>query len=190
MKTSDDYILRFKGLSLGKHRFDFSVGEDFFQGFESSVIPSGHARVSVDVEKQSNMIGLDFTIDGKVRVPCDRCLEEFDLPVEYRGTLIVRFSETPDEGDGDILWLHPGETELDLSQYIYESIGLSLPFQTIHPEDENGNSGCDPQMLARFRVVTGEEFDKMYPETEEQPNPQWQEQLGRLKEKLEKEENK
>ena len=58
---------------------------------------------------------------------CDRCLEEFMMPVGYTGTLAVRYSETEQESDGEVMWIGPSETEIDLSQYIYESICLSLP---------------------------------------------------------------
>ena len=46
----------------------------------------------------------------------------------------------------------PGEDEVDLAQYIYESIVLSLPYQRVHPEGE-----CDPEMLGRFRIVSDED---------------------------------
>ena len=48
-----------------------------------------------------------------------------------------------------------------LSQYIYESICLSLPYQRVHPVGSDGKSGCDPDMLARFNIVSEEEFDRL-----------------------------
>ena len=91
---------------------------------------------------------------------CDRCLEEFMMPVGYTGTLAVRYSETEQESDGEVMWIGPSETEIDLSQYIYESICLNLPYQRVHPVGSNGKSGCDPDMLARFNIVSEEEFDR------------------------------
>ena len=49
--------------------------------------------------------------------------------------------------------LLPGEEQVDLAQYIYESIVLSLPYQRVHPEGE-----CNPEMLERFRIVSDREF--------------------------------
>jgi len=37
--------------------------------------------------------------------------------------------------------------QFDLSTYIYEFIHLGLPARLLHPDDENGNSTCDPEML-------------------------------------------
>ena len=60
-----------------------------------------------------------------------------------------------------MMWIGPSETEIDLSQYIYESICLSLPYQRVHPVGSDGKSGCDPDMLARFNIVSEEEFDRL-----------------------------
>lgn len=150
-----------KALSVGTHRFDFKIGDRFFEAFEGSEIHRGKADVQVVLNKQSNLLTLDFRIEGEVCVTCDRCLEEFMMPVGYTGTLAVRYSETEQESDGEVMWIGPSETEIDLSQYIYESICLSLPYQRVHPVGSDGKSGCDPDMLARFNIVSEEEFDRL-----------------------------
>ena len=72
----------------------------------------------------------------------------------FRGHLTVKFSDgETDEYDGEMMWISPSESEVDLAQYIYESIVLSLPYQRVHPEGE-----CDPAMLERFRIVSDSEF--------------------------------
>ena len=92
------------------------------------------------LNKQSNLLTLDFRIEGEVCVTCDRCLEEFMMPVGYTGTLAVRYSETEQESDGEVMWIGPSETEIDLSQYIYESICLSLPYQRVHRQRADRNA--------------------------------------------------
>ena len=150
-----------KALCVGTHRFDFKIGDRFFEAFEGSEIHRGKADVQVVLNKQSNLLTLDFRIEGEVCVTCDRCLEEFMMPVGYTGTLAVRYSETEQESDGEVMWIGPSETEIDLSQYIYESICLNLPYQRVHPVGSDGKSGCDPDMLARFNIVSEEEFDRL-----------------------------
>ena len=140
--------------------------------------------------KQASLLTLDFTMKGDVEVACDRCLGEFRMPVDYQGTVQVKFAEDTPESDGDIIWLHPVEGELNLAQYIYESIILSLPYQRIHPLDKNGNPTCDPEMLKRFRIVSGDEFDEMFPEEniDTEAQAEWESQLAAIKEKMEKQE--
>ena len=61
--------------------------------------------------------------------------------------------------------LFRSEDSVDLTQYIYESIVLSLPYRRVHPEGE-----CDPDMLARFGVMSAEEFDRRAAEAENADN--------------------
>ena len=193
------YAIPYKGLSIGNHHFEFEVDDRFFDAFEGSEIHRGHASVSVELVKTERLLTLDFTIDGEAEVTCDRCLDEFMMPVHYAGTLQVRFSETEKESDGEVMWLSPNETELPLGQYIYESISLSLPYRKIHPEDAEGHSLCNPEMLSRFRIVSEEEFEQFVQQTaaeaatENAPaqdgDSPWSE-LETLKKKLEQEQQK
>lgn len=180
------YAIPYKGLSTGKHRFEFEVDDRFFEAFENSEIKRGRARVEVELDRGSALLTLEVEIDGEVTVECDRCLEDCTLPVHYRGELVVRFSETQEEYDGEVMWLSPAETEVNLAQYIYESICLSLPYQRVHPTDENGRPTCNPEMLARFRIVTPEEFGRIEQEAAEHgaPNPEF-EKLKALKDQME-----
>lgn len=107
----------------------------------------------VRLDRAETQLVIDVRITGHVVVECDRCLEDCRIPVDYDGRLLVRFSDEEREYDGDVLWLSPVEDEVDLMQYIYESIVLSLPYQRVHPEGE-----CNPEMMRRFRIVSGEEF--------------------------------
>ena len=207
MDRLSKYNLAFKGLSLGVHRFEYRVDDAFFASFDGSEVTKGHADVSVAVLKQPGMLTLDFHIEGSVMVTCDRCLEEFPMPVDYDGTLLVKFSEAVGEpgaasdSDGEVMWLHPSETEVNLAQYIYESILLSLPYQRVLPEDANGVSGCNPDMLKKFRIVSEEEFGEMFGDAasegdggagspaDAEEESSWEKQLAALKRQMESKKN-
>jgi uncharacterized metal-binding protein YceD (DUF177 family) len=86
-------------------------------------------------------------INGTVNLPCDRCLENIILPVTTEGELAVRFGKVDDSTpDDDLIVLDPSEGEIDLSQYIYDSINISLPLQRIHPDGQ-----CNPEMMEKLR---------------------------------------
>ena len=100
----------------------------------------------------------------------------------------MKFSDEVREYDGDTLWLSPSEDFVDLTQYIYESIVLSLPYQRVHPDGE-----CDPDMLGRFRIVSEQEFETIENETQQREREasgsgQWTEQLSAIKQQMEQEE--
>jgi uncharacterized metal-binding protein YceD (DUF177 family) len=158
------YAIAHKGLKEGVHGFDWGLGDEFWRDHPEGGITGGELKVEATLEKgATGVMRLGVEIEGTVVVPCDRCLEDCELPVRYRGRLEVKVS--PEAGEypfeGDILWLDPGDGAIDLEQYIYESIVLSLPLQRVHPEDVHGRPLCNPVMLERFRIVSEEEFDNL-----------------------------
>ena len=153
MEETQRYSIVFKGLKNGHHEFRFEVDESLFEAFENSGIKGGACEVQVDLNREESQLVLDVSISGHVVVACDRCLEDCRIPVDFEGRLLVKFSDEVREYDGEVLWLLPGEEQVDLAQYIYESIVLSLPYQRVHPEGE-----CNPEMLKRFRIVSDSEF--------------------------------
>jgi uncharacterized metal-binding protein YceD (DUF177 family) len=42
------------------------------------------------------------------------------------------------------------EHEIDLVSFFYEYIHLALPIKRIHPDDEKGNSTCNPEMIRKL----------------------------------------
>lgn len=187
MNILKTYDIAWKGLSNGAHHFDFEVDDRFFAAFDDSEIKGGSLTVSVELTKATTMLSLSIEIEGEVTAICDRCLGNIELPVDYDGELKVKFSDEINEYDGEIMWISQSDGELHLAQYIYESIVLSLPYQRIHGDDEDGNPLCDKDMLARFKIVSPDEFDAIE-ETEEirtlGDNPET-DKLLELKKKLE-----
>ncbi len=158
---SKTYSIAFKGLAPGVHHFDFKVDDAFFGEEDGSGIKGGDADVSVDFTRGASVCRADVRISGSVITECDRCLEDCTLPVSYRGHFVIKFSEEPMTDDGDVMWLSPADTTVDLARYIYESIVLSLPYQRVHPSDVHGRPLCNPSMLERFRIVSEQEFDEI-----------------------------
>ena len=154
MELNKQYSVAYKGLKNSSFDFNFEVDDALFAAYESRDIHGGKCQVKATMLKSEQQLDFDFTISGEVTCECDRCLEDCQIPIDYEGHLIVRLSEQEGEYDGDVMWLNPAENEVDLTQYIYESIVLSLPYQRVHPEGE-----CNPDMLARFTVAGEAEIE-------------------------------
>ena len=90
---------------------------------------------------------LDFNYEGWVRLMCHRCLEEFDFPLVGDNRLLVKWGTHTEEESDEIITIASGESELDVSQYIYEYINLTIPLRTVHPDDADGNNTCDTETL-------------------------------------------
>jgi uncharacterized protein len=171
------FIIPFSGLKVGNHTFNFEIDDKFFEHFDYSEIRKGRLHVDCLLDKQVRMMVLYFDINGIVRIPCDRCAEEFDQPIYGSQKLIVKFGTDHKEESEDILVITEKEHELDISQFLYEYIHLMLPFKNVHGTDENGNSLCNPEVI-RYII-----------EKEEHPvDPRW-EALQKLKDQANEKEN-
>jgi uncharacterized protein len=153
MNYLSQYTLPFSGLSEGKHQFEFSVDNHFFAEFENSEVENGELSIQVELEKRSTYLRLTFAIKGVVTLICDRCLENFNYPVESNRELLVKFSEKPVEDEAELIYLHPSEFQVEIAQYIYEFVILSLPIRRVHPDGEDGNSLCDPVMIKKLEEL-------------------------------------
>jgi uncharacterized protein len=154
MNYMKQFVISFSGLSLGKHDYEFEVDDTFFESLEYSEIRKGNIHVDMTLEKTTIMLLLNFSFKGKATVTCDRCGDEFEIPVEGENRLIVKFGAVPMEETEDIIVIPEGEHEIDVSQYIYEYIILALPLQRIHPDDAEGNSMCDPDVLKKLEEIS------------------------------------
>ena len=163
------FIIPFSGLKVGNHTFAFEIDDKFFEHFDYSEIRKGKVHVDCLLDKQARMMVLFFDIAGTVRVPCDRCAEEFDQLVEGKQKLIVKFGADHTEESEEVLVITEKEHELDISQFLYEYVHLLLPIKKVHGTDENGNSLCNPEVI------------RLIKETEDHPvDPRW-EVLKKLK---------
>ncbi|MEG1621823.1 MAG: DUF177 domain-containing protein [Alistipes sp.] len=184
MDIAKGYSIAWKGLKSGSHTFDFKVDQALFECFGNEEIKRAACAVHLDLQRSETMLELAVTITGEVTTLCDRCLEECTLPIQFEGTLVVKFSDQEVDYDGEVLYVSPSADSVDLAQYIYESMVLSLPYQRVHPEGQ-----CDPEMLERFRIVSKEEFDALEAkkQTEEELSvpAEMRAQLAQLKQTLE-----
>lgn len=161
----EDFIFPLNGLAVGKTQVSCAVGKKFFSSFENSEILDADLGVDITIDKSGQYIGVDAHIDGNVTIICDRCLEELSLPVDTTVKLSIKFGEEPavqdefQEGDREIIFLPECDSNLDLSQIVYDYTCLSLPMQRIH---EDGK--CNP-CTVRFLNSTDESH------ADDAPNP-------------------
>lgn len=163
------YSIHFKGLKVGKHTFNFEVDSKFFEAFEEGEIKQGKLNVDVKLNKQSQMLEFVISIEGLVEVTCDRCLEDFDLPVSYKGSLFVKFGGIKSEENDEIIILTNDDSEINLAQYIYESICLSLPIQRYHGM-KGVKTKCNKEMLDKLKSLSSNSTKK---EESEEVDPRW-----------------
>jgi uncharacterized metal-binding protein YceD (DUF177 family) len=170
------YIIPFKGLDNTEYCYSFQVEDKFFEFFEKSLIKGGKIDVELNLTKRSHSLTLDLTLKGFVQLECDRCLELYDQEIHFNNSINVELGdETNFDVDEDFVLLDRNESEINISQFIYEFAHFALPFSHFHPLDKDGKSKCDPKMLELLSKHAQPEIEKV--------DPRW-EKLNELKNKI------
>lgn len=133
MRPKNDFNIEFSGLKLGHHNFDFDISETFFNDY--NYCDFSHADINIDVAliKKTTIMEFNIVVRGNVRIKCDLTNEPYDQPIENNIDLVVKFGNEFNNEDDEILIIPHGEYKINLAQYIYELIILSVPAKRIHP---------------------------------------------------------
>jgi uncharacterized protein len=153
------YNIEFKGLSEGKHEFDYLIGKSFFELFEQSLVDDGEINVKIVLDKHSSFLEVHLSLGGTVVLVCDRCLEPYNQKIKGKASLFVKFGETESEEGEDVVWVHPEDHQINVAQLIYEYISVNIPLRHVHPVSKDRNEGCDPEMLKKLAEYTRHEAD-------------------------------
>ncbi|MGB6269733.1 MAG: DUF177 domain-containing protein [Olleya sp.] len=169
MKQLKEFTIPFVGLKVGKHHFDYSVDQTFFNHFEYEDFNSCNIKVDLILEKKSTLLELNFQISGTVNVYCDVTNEPYDQAISNEFDLVVKFGEEYNDEDIDILIIPHGEYEINIQQYIYELVVLALPSKRVHPGIEDGT--LDSEILEKLEELSPKLKDTK--EEEEETDPRW-----------------
>lgn len=167
MKLINQYIIPFKGLKDGDHEFEFTFSDQFFKEHEVLESPKGSVKATVYLIKSPTMLSFAVHLEGEMQIQCDRCLDYFKFPIRYSDQFVVKFGENVEDSTDEIWILHPNEFKLDLEQYFFECLGLSIPIQHVHPDDADGNSSCNAEMLNILGSHTNQHYNK------NESDPRW-----------------
>jgi len=133
MRSHNDFNIEFIGLKLGEHFFDFDVSEKFFNDFDYFDFTHTNIKIDVSLVKKTTILELNIVAKGYIKVNCDLTNEPFNQEISTNMDLVVKFGSEFNDEDDEILIIPHGEYKINLAQYIFELIILSLPAKKIHP---------------------------------------------------------
>ncbi|MDP3352772.1 MAG: DUF177 domain-containing protein [Flavobacteriaceae bacterium] len=139
MKEMNMFTIPFIGLREGKHQFEYQIDKKFFKAFQYDEFDDIDIKVDLSFVKKLTMLELEFQFNGSVTVSCDISNELFNLPINDEFKLIVKFGEEYNDDRDDILVIPHTEFQINIAQYIYESIILAIPSKRIHPNVIDGS---------------------------------------------------
>ena len=149
-----DFNIALDDLKGAAAEYNWHVTQEFFESFGNTQIISADVEAAVKAWKASGDIFIDCSLQGSVTVPCDRCLEDLEIPVDTEASLKLTFSEADvDEEDGREIIEASDDKMFDMAQTIYDYVCLAIPLQHCHEE-----GACSPEAMKYLSQDTsGEE---------------------------------
>jgi uncharacterized metal-binding protein YceD (DUF177 family) len=165
----NEFLIPFVGLKIGKHLFDFEIGNSFFESMEYSIIEQGNVKVTLELDKKETMMIALFHAEGIINTLCDRCNTPMDLEIDGGYKLIYKFG-LEEEEDEMLVVLHPDSYQIDITNPIYELITTQLPLRVLHDEGE-----CDEEMweLIQQHIVNPEDEEDLEDEDWDDEDEEW-----------------
>ncbi|MFH6767246.1 DUF177 domain-containing protein [Gaetbulibacter aquiaggeris] len=170
MKPLKEFTIPFIGLKIGTHHYDYKIEKAFFEYFEYEDFNDANVKVDLTLLKNTTLLELNFKISGTVNINCDITNEPFDQNIKNEFDLVVNFGDEYNDENIDILVLPHGAYEINVQQYIYELIVLSVPIKRIHPGVEDGTLSSD--ILEKLKELSPK-LDDEQKEDNKEIDPRW-----------------
>ena len=164
--------------------YDFLLDNIFFADIDGPEVQKGKVKVLLTVKKSSHAFELNFQTEGSVWVPCDRCLDDMEIPVTSTDKLMVKFGREYGE-EGDNLIVIPEEDgDINVAWFMYEFVSLSVPMKHVHAPGKC-NKSMTGKLSKHLRNDSNEDKDADFDssddivissdeeDTEAQVDPRW-----------------
>ena len=178
----DALKLKLKTLPFGTHTVECHLDESFFNLDEQIEVRRADVDVTLNVTRKSeNTYRLEIACDGTVTIPCDRCLDDLDLPVAEDYCLNVEQMGTEYDDSNDELLIVPQDwRELDAAPIVRDTVLLAIPMTRCHENEEDCNADMLDMLDSHRAEAVPDEGDDPQSETTS-TDPRW-EALKKLKE--------
>ena len=162
---------------------EYLLDNKFFADIGGEDIQKGKINTHLKISKIGGAFDFSFAFNGIVIVPCDRCLDDMDLPIETSAHLIVKLGKDYSEESDEIVVIPESEGMINLAWFLYEFIALAIPIKHVHAPGK-----CNKQMTSKLKkhltkssdddqsfdsddsddvIITGDDQD------EERTDPRW-----------------
>ena len=164
------FDIAFVGLKPGIHEFEYEIADPFFSENGEQDFKNCIAQVKLQLDRENGFMLLKFEIGGKLELSCDRCGNHLPLNLWDEFKIVVKMVDNPEqmnnqEEDPDVYYISRGESHINVSDWIYEFINLSIPMQRMCAEEEIGGPYCNKEVLAMLK--------NMDIQNNQSSNPMW-----------------
>lgn len=158
MKELKDFDVSFIGLKEDEHKFEYQIDNKFFDVFQYDEYNEASLKVELVFVKKTTMLELEFSVSGSVNVPCDISGEPFDLEVEGDLSLIIKFGDEFNDDNEEIIIIPHSEYKINVAQYVFEMIVLSVPIKRIGADINESEAGKEAfERLEELKIKNNKE---------------------------------
>ena len=170
MSNRREFEIAFVGLKPGVHEFNYRIDDRFFEEYNEQDFRNAEANVKLLLEKSNSFMILRFEIGGKAEVNCDRCNSNLPLQLFDEFKMMIKMTDEPavmneQEEDPDVYYISRGESHIDVKDWIYEFVSLSIPMQKTCDYESMDGPYCNP--------AARELLNNMKPDENQGTNPIW-----------------
>lgn len=164
MANKRAFEIAFVGLKAGTHEFEYEVDNKFFLEKGASDLNETTAKLKLILEKSTGFMQLRFEVGGRTEVTCDRCGNPLRLDLWDEFKVLVKLVENPEEmnaqeEDPDVFYISRNESHINISDWIYEFVALSIPMQRMCGPEEMGGPQCNKEVLKKLKEMETRHVD-------------------------------
>ena len=147
-------------------KYEFLLDNLFFSHIDAPEVQKGKVNVVLTVKRTPRAFEFSFETEGVVMVPCDRCLDEMELPVVSSDKLMVKFgTEFAEEGENLVI-IPEEEGELNVAWFMYEFIALSVPMKHVHAPGKC-NKTMSSKLNKHLRTTADDDSEETFESVDE-----------------------
>ncbi len=172
MSHRREFEIAFVGLKPGIHVYDYEIKDKFFETFQQQDFANCKAHVKLTLDKKTGFMLMKFEVGGSLEVTCDRCNNKLPLDLWDEFNITVKMGEEAEIMNGqvddpDVYYIDRNENHVDVANWIYEFINLSIPMQKVCDFEKMDGPHCNDAARDMLKKLAGLE------QKEETSNPIW-----------------
>ncbi len=153
------YRIDLKNLTPGVHEFDYLLENKFFVDIDGDQFQKGKVHVHLTLKRTAMVFELNFHSEGIVVIPCDRCLDDMEQPIETDNRLYVKFGSEYAEESDEILIIPEDDGTLNIAWFLYEFVALAIPMKHVHAPGKCNKAMSAKLSQHRARSIDDEDDD-------------------------------
>ncbi len=145
MSKFQHYYINLKDLPAETQTVEFVLDDCYFKKIDSPEVKKGNVKAVITVKKKAEVFELAFTLEGMIQIPCNRCLDDMNQPIQYKDKIQVKFGDRfSEENDTVVVPLSDGG--INVAWFLYEFIVLNIPIKHVHAPGE-----CNKTMMSKLK---------------------------------------